>query len=100
MGFTKFEKNEIIRMLRSDDETKNLVEKYLPDDVLEFLKNNKLFRQVRDYCIIPRIQKNNRPETLTVTFFLDTGNEIVEILEKWQEFISPPVFSTLNFKIK
>ena len=76
MGFTKYEKTQLKNSLRSDEVTSLLIEKTLPSDVIEFLKSQKLLKQVRDYCIIPRIQKPGRPESLVVTYFLDYKTQI------------------------
>ena len=91
MGFTDFEKSKLRSTLRSQSEIESLREQYLPDDVMQFLDSQGLRRQVRDYSIIPRVKKISRPESLTMTYFLDMDTNIHEILLQWQDFLSPPV---------
>ena len=91
MGFTEYEKSELRETLRPDSVTQSLRNLYLPDDVMEYLTSEKWLRQVRDHAIISKTSKLGRPEGITMTYMLDTDTNIYEILQKWQEFFSPPV---------
>ena len=91
MGFTYYEKNEFQNSMRDQESIRKLVESCLPDDVLGFLKYNNLLNLVRDYCIIPKSNKLHKPESLTVTYFLDQETTVYDILLHWTEFLTPPV---------
>lgn len=95
MGFTEYEKSELKATLRPDSVSQSLRDLCLPDDVLEYLNSERLLRQIRDYGIIPKSAKNGRPESITMTYFLDTETNIYDILQNWQEFLSPPVIFLL-----
>ena len=59
MGFTEYERSSFVDTLRPQNEMEALREKYLSDDVNEFLRSEGLHRQVRDYAIMSRIGLGN-----------------------------------------
>ena len=98
MGFTSFEKKSMTATLRDGEQINAIFEKDYPDDILEFLRQQNLLGQVRDYAIISNKQKLNKPEHLTMTYVLDPDTFVYDILSKWQEFLSPPVILTQKYK--
>ena len=98
MGFTFFEKEELKQTLRDPDVIQSLLEEY-PIEVINFLKQEKLLGQIRDYSIIPSKQRLHKPENLTITYVLDSKTFVYDILAHWNEFLSPPViiFSLVAF---
>ena len=93
MGFTDYEKTEFLATLRDSDKIETLRVNNLPDEVLAFLNSEGLTRQIRDYGIISKVMKIGRPESITITYLLDSDTKIHDILLNWQEFLSPPVSS-------
>ena len=91
MGFSEYEKYELLNTLRKNHKIEEIIETEYPDDVITFIKNEGLLRQLRDYCIMPKLTKLNRPENITITYLLDSQNSIYRILQLWQEFMTPPV---------
>ena len=91
MGFTAFEKSCFEGSLRDQDEIENIIDNDYPEDIVRFLKDQNLLKLVRDYSIISHKSKLHKPESLTMTYLLDPDKNIYDILQKWQEFLSPPV---------
>ena len=91
MGFSEYEKYELLNTLRKNHKIEEIINNEYPDDVITFIKSEGLLRQLRDYCIMPKLTKFNRPENITITYLLDSQNSIYRILKLWQEFMTPPV---------
>lgn len=91
MGFTSLEKFEFRSKMRSQEKIREVLENHYPEEVISFLKSEGLMRQVRDYCIISEKLKPNKPENIVVTYLLSPDKSVFDILEEWQEFLSPPV---------
>ena len=91
MGFTAFEKKVLRETLRDKDTISSILGTEYPDEIIEFLKQENLLGQVRDYAIISAKAKLHKPENLTMTYLLDGSTYIYDILAKWQSFLSPPV---------
>ena len=91
MGFSVFEKLSLEKTLRDEDQIRKILDNSYPEDIIMFLKDQNLLKLLRDYAIIPRKQKLFRPESLTMTYLLDSDTDINSILLKFQDFLSPPV---------
>ena len=91
MGFSVFEKSSLQKSLRSSHITEKILQNSYPEDIIDFLKDQNLLKLMRDYAIIPHKQRLFKPESLTLTYLLDTDTNIFDIISKWQEFLSPPV---------
>ena len=91
MGFTDYEKRLLQKTLRDRDFMKELLDDEYPQEIVNFLKNENLLGQVRDYAIISNKPKINKPENLTITYVLDAKTFVYDILLNWQDFLSPPV---------
>ena len=91
MGFTSLEKYEFQSRLRSQEKIREILENHYPEEVISFLKSEGLMRQVRDYCIISEKLRPNKPENIVVTYLLSPDKSVYDILDGWQEFLSPPV---------
>lgn len=97
MGFTDYEKRSLQKTLRDREFIKELLDNEYPQEIVNFLKNENLLGQVRDYAIISNKQKMNRPENLTMTYVLDAQTFVYDILQSWQDFLSPPVLLFVSF---
>ena len=91
MGFTLLEKKCINASLRDEGTISKLLNESYPPEIIQFLKQENLLRQIRDYAIIPAKQRLRKPENLTVTYMLDAGTFVYDILAHWHDFLSPPV---------
>ena len=91
MGFTDYEKRLLQKTLRDREFIKELLDDEYPQEIVNFLKNENLLGQVRDYAIISNKPKINKPENLTITYVLDAKTFVYDILQSWQDFLSPPV---------
>ena len=97
MGFTDYEKRSLQKTLRDREFIKELLDNEYPQEIVNFLKNENLLGQVRDYAIISNKPKMNRPENLTMTYVLDAQTFVYDILQSWQDFLSPPVLLFVSF---
>ena len=97
MGFTSFEKRMLQKTLRDRGFMKELLDNEYPQEIVNYLKNENLLGQVRDYAIISNRPKLNKPENLTMTYVLDAQTFVYDILQSWQDFLSPPVLLSVLF---
>ena len=58
MGFTKFEKESLKLLLRSEEETEKLRDSEISDEAQEYLKNSDLLYNLKDYSFKFPVTKN------------------------------------------
>ena len=91
MGFSFLEKQNFAKTLRNQEQIQKILDTSYPEEIIMFLKEQNLLKLLRDYALIPRKQKLFRPESLTVTYLLDSDTDIYSILLQFEDFLSPPV---------
>jgi hypothetical protein len=92
MGFTALEKQELKKLIRPTDEIETLHEKEIEKELLDFLKSEKLVRQITDYAIFPvkTYFRSDKVENIVLSKFFDVKFNIVDFLKKISEIVSPP----------
>ena len=95
MGFTEYEKKQLRTLFRENSE--NIVQESVPDEIFGFLKSQGLLPQVRDYGKFPSKYrfKPHKAENLVLTFVLDNDFKIHKILTELGFILTPP----FNIKI-
>lgn len=90
MGFTEYEKMEMKNLFRSESE--NLVAETLPQDIADYLTNNGLLRQVRDYGKFPAKYRFRpfKSENIVLNFFMDPDYNISQTLLDLSYILTPP----------
>ena len=101
MGFKNFEKTQLLELLRDPKVVNSMREADLPEDIMNFLKNDGLLKQIRDYAIIPlgvRTRKG-KPENIIFTWFMNTNFDFVDTLRNIGEILTPPFRILVDFSM-
>ncbi len=89
MGFSDLEKDGLLQMIRSEEIVDSLRSE-LPDNILNFLRQEDLYSRVRDYAFMPT-RPHRLKQTENVTLHLYFNNDLVvgEVIEELMNVLAP-----------
>ena len=91
MGFTKFEKESLKLLLRSEEETEKLRDAEISDEAREYLKNSDLRYYLKDYSLFPKkfVHRVNKAENIIIIKFFNQNMDIHDELMKITSVLTP-----------
>ena len=97
MGFSDLEKDGLTQMIRSEEMVDSLRSE-LPDNILNFLRQEDLNSRVRDYAFMPRrLHRIKKSENITMHFYFNNDLVVGEVIEDLMNVLAPGYRIKIDF---